>query len=302
MRCGGLLRALRSAAFAADVWACGSVRRQAGATAYGTGHALRGCLQALTNPRRFQRSWEQVGYDDVGGVRKQMAQIRELVELPLRHPQLFKTIGVKPPKVGSAAVWKRRSGQASSSTDWRLQGPAAGGPHPCCLTLAGPVPPCPVPPRPPLLAALSLVRRSSLHPFLSAGYPAVRPSRLRQDPHCSVGGGAACLRRGQIAWASACSALPLQAALAGRCACCCALPHATSPAGGRQQARLSSPKKLGVLLALPITQSLSTQTTTSSRCRAVANETGAFFFLINGPEIMSKLAGAQQPHVGNLGG
>ena len=27
-----------------------------------------------------------------------MAQIRELVELPLRHPNLFKTIGVKPPK------------------------------------------------------------------------------------------------------------------------------------------------------------------------------------------------------------
>ncbi|CAK0753364.1 AAA ATPase, CDC48 sub [Coccomyxa viridis] len=41
---------------------------------------------------------DEVGYDDVGGVRKQMAQIRELVELPLRHPQLFKTIGVKPPK------------------------------------------------------------------------------------------------------------------------------------------------------------------------------------------------------------
>lgn len=40
----------------------------------------------------------QVGYDDIGGVRKQLAQIRELVELPLRHPQLFKTIGVKPPK------------------------------------------------------------------------------------------------------------------------------------------------------------------------------------------------------------
>ena len=31
-------------------------------------------------------------------VRKQLAQIRELVELPLRHPMLFKTIGVKPPK------------------------------------------------------------------------------------------------------------------------------------------------------------------------------------------------------------
>ena len=41
---------------------------------------------------------DEVGYDDVGGVRKQMAKIRELVELPLRHPQLFKSIGVKPPK------------------------------------------------------------------------------------------------------------------------------------------------------------------------------------------------------------
>ncbi len=48
----------------------------------------------------------------MGGVRKQMAQIRELVELPLRHPQLFKTIGVKPPKgillygpPGSGAPW-----------------------------------------------------------------------------------------------------------------------------------------------------------------------------------------------------
>ena len=40
----------------------------------------------------------EVGYDDIGGVRKQMAQIRELVELPLRHPQLFKSIGIKPPR------------------------------------------------------------------------------------------------------------------------------------------------------------------------------------------------------------
>ncbi|MCO5602434.1 hypothetical protein L7F22_056566 [Adiantum nelumboides] len=36
--------------------------------------------------------------DDVGGVCKQMAQIKELVELPLGHPQLFKSIGVKAPK------------------------------------------------------------------------------------------------------------------------------------------------------------------------------------------------------------
>lgn len=48
--------------------------------------------------REDEERLNEVGYDDVGGVRKQMSQIRELVELPLRHPQLFKSIGVKPPK------------------------------------------------------------------------------------------------------------------------------------------------------------------------------------------------------------
>lgn len=36
-----------------------------------------------------------MGYDDIGGCRKQLAQIKEMVELPLRHPALFKAIGVK---------------------------------------------------------------------------------------------------------------------------------------------------------------------------------------------------------------
>ncbi|EUB63915.1 Transitional endoplasmic reticulum ATPase [Echinococcus granulosus] len=40
----------------------------------------------------------EVGYDDIGGCKKQLAQIKEMVELPLRHPQLFKAIGVKPPR------------------------------------------------------------------------------------------------------------------------------------------------------------------------------------------------------------
>ena len=37
-----------------------------------------------------EEALNEVGYDDVGGCRKQMAQIREMVELPLRHPGLFK--------------------------------------------------------------------------------------------------------------------------------------------------------------------------------------------------------------------
>ncbi len=39
-----------------------------------------------------------IGYDDIGGCRKQLAQIKEMVELPLKYPQLFKTIGINPPK------------------------------------------------------------------------------------------------------------------------------------------------------------------------------------------------------------
>jgi len=37
----------------------------------------------------------EISYDNVGGCQKQLSQIRELVELPLRHPQLFNTIGIK---------------------------------------------------------------------------------------------------------------------------------------------------------------------------------------------------------------
>merc|ERR1719355_350965 len=48
--------------------------------------------------REDEERLDDVGYDDIGGCRKQMAQIREMIELPLRHPTLFKTLGVKPPR------------------------------------------------------------------------------------------------------------------------------------------------------------------------------------------------------------
>ncbi|CAF3228045.1 unnamed protein product, partial [Rotaria sp. Silwood2] len=37
-------------------------------------------------------SLNEIGYDDIGGVRKQLAQIKKIVELSLKHPQLLKTI------------------------------------------------------------------------------------------------------------------------------------------------------------------------------------------------------------------
>ena len=36
-------------------------------------------------------------YDDVGGCDKAVEQVRELVEMPLRHPELFSAVGVPPP-------------------------------------------------------------------------------------------------------------------------------------------------------------------------------------------------------------
>ena len=48
--------------------------------------------------RDDEEKLDEVGYDDVGGCRRQMAQIREMIELPLRHPALFKTLGIKPPR------------------------------------------------------------------------------------------------------------------------------------------------------------------------------------------------------------
>merc|ERR1712137_444870 len=48
--------------------------------------------------REDEEKLNGVGYDDIGGCKKHLASIRELVELPLRHPMLFKTLGIKPPK------------------------------------------------------------------------------------------------------------------------------------------------------------------------------------------------------------
>eukprot|EP00928_Gymnodinium_smaydae_P000605 TRINITY_DN10227_c0_g3_i1.p1 TRINITY_DN10227_c0_g3~~TRINITY_DN10227_c0_g3_i1.p1 ORF type:complete len:795 (-),score=270.99 TRINITY_DN10227_c0_g3_i1:44-2428(-) len=48
--------------------------------------------------REDEEKLDDIGYDDIGGCKKAMAQIREMIELPLRHPTLFKTLGVKPPR------------------------------------------------------------------------------------------------------------------------------------------------------------------------------------------------------------
>ena len=39
-----------------------------------------------------------VSYEDVGGLRNQVQKIREMIELPLKYPELFERVGIDPPK------------------------------------------------------------------------------------------------------------------------------------------------------------------------------------------------------------
>ena len=40
----------------------------------------------------------RVTYEDIGGLKHVIERIRELVELPLKHPELFRRLGIEPPK------------------------------------------------------------------------------------------------------------------------------------------------------------------------------------------------------------
>ena len=39
-----------------------------------------------------------VTYEDIGGLDDELEQVREMIELPMRHPELFQTLGIEPPK------------------------------------------------------------------------------------------------------------------------------------------------------------------------------------------------------------
>ena len=39
-----------------------------------------------------------VTYEDIGGLEGELEQVREMIELPMRHPELFNRLGIEPPK------------------------------------------------------------------------------------------------------------------------------------------------------------------------------------------------------------
>ena len=44
------------------------------------------------------RGVPQVSYEDLGGLNKEIIKVREMVELPIRNPEVFEKLGVEPPK------------------------------------------------------------------------------------------------------------------------------------------------------------------------------------------------------------
>ncbi|MFH1785681.1 MAG: CDC48 family AAA ATPase [Candidatus Micrarchaeota archaeon] len=49
-------------------------------------------------PMKEVKNVPNITYDDVGGMKDTIQKVREMIELPLRHPELFERLGIDPPK------------------------------------------------------------------------------------------------------------------------------------------------------------------------------------------------------------
>ncbi len=55
-------------------------------------------LKILSDPVTQAESVPRTTYEELGGLEKEIKLIREMVELPIRHPEIFQTLGIDPPK------------------------------------------------------------------------------------------------------------------------------------------------------------------------------------------------------------
>ncbi|RDD53396.1 MAG: AAA family ATPase, partial [Candidatus Korarchaeota archaeon NZ13-K] len=55
-------------------------------------------IEISEKPVTEERKVPRVTYEDIGGLKDAIQRIREMVELPLRHPELFRHLGIDPPK------------------------------------------------------------------------------------------------------------------------------------------------------------------------------------------------------------
>jgi transitional endoplasmic reticulum ATPase len=45
-----------------------------------------------------QRNLPTISYEDIGGLRNEIVKVREMIELPMKHPELFERLGIEAPK------------------------------------------------------------------------------------------------------------------------------------------------------------------------------------------------------------
>jgi transitional endoplasmic reticulum ATPase len=46
----------------------------------------------------FEKTGGGITYEDIGGLENEIQRVREMVELPMKHPQIFKKLGIEPPQ------------------------------------------------------------------------------------------------------------------------------------------------------------------------------------------------------------
>ena len=50
------------------------------------------------NPEEGKKEVSDIHYEDIGGLGRELQLVREMIELPLRHPEIFERLGIQPPK------------------------------------------------------------------------------------------------------------------------------------------------------------------------------------------------------------
>jgi transitional endoplasmic reticulum ATPase len=57
--------------------------------------------ELIISPKAIEVSEEKISdvtYEDIGGLSEEVRKIREMVEIPLKHPELFERLGIEPPR------------------------------------------------------------------------------------------------------------------------------------------------------------------------------------------------------------
>jgi transitional endoplasmic reticulum ATPase len=55
-------------------------------------------IKIKTDEVAEKRRGLKISYEDIGGLSKQIQRVRELIELPLKYPQVFERLGIEAPK------------------------------------------------------------------------------------------------------------------------------------------------------------------------------------------------------------